>query len=74
MTTIATGGYSTHDASIGYYDSPLIETISVTFMVVGSLPFLLYVKAIHGRPDAIWRWRSPGWQRAATAIRRPIIW
>ena len=38
MTTIATGGFSTRDASIGGFDSALIEYIVVVFMLVGSLP------------------------------------
>ena len=32
-STIAIGGFSTHDASIGYFDSPLIETIAMVFMM-----------------------------------------
>ncbi len=53
MTTIATGGYSTHDASIGYYESVPIEIISVIFMIAGSLPFILYLKMIAGNPRAL---------------------
>ncbi len=61
MTTIATGGFSTHDASIGYYDSTSIELLAILFMIVGSLPFSLYLLAIqgNGRPlltDSQVRW------------------
>jgi trk system potassium uptake protein TrkH len=49
MTTVATGGFSSHDDSLGYYDSAAIETVSITFMIVGSLPFLLYVQAAQAR-------------------------
>lgn len=42
MTTISTGGFSTHDASIGYFNSPLIEFIIVIFMIAGSLPLVMY--------------------------------
>jgi trk system potassium uptake protein TrkH len=55
MTTIATGGYSNYDASIGHFDSTAIETICIAFMMVGSLPFLLYVKASQGRAMALWQ-------------------
>ena len=48
MTTIATGGFSTHDNSFGNFNSPSIEWISVLFMIIGSLPFVLYLKMIHG--------------------------
>ena len=61
MTTIATGGFSTHDASIGYYDSISIDLLAVLFMIVGSLPFGRYLLAIQGnaRPlisDSQIRW------------------
>lgn len=48
MTTIATGGFSTYDASIAHFDSPVIEYIGVVFMLVGSLPFVLYLRALRG--------------------------
>ena len=56
MTTVATGGFSTHDASMGFFESDLIDWIAVTFMVLGSLPFLLYVAMANGRPPSVlWR-------------------
>lgn len=48
MTTVATGGFSTHDASLGYFDSATIEMITVVFMLGSALPFVLYLKAVHG--------------------------
>tara|TARA_Y100001934_G_scaffold276785_1_gene374087 strand:- start:827 stop:2287 length:1461 start_codon:yes stop_codon:yes gene_type:complete len=48
MTTIATGGFSTLDASIGHFNSPTIEGISTVFMILGSLPFVLYLQAVRG--------------------------
>ena len=61
MTTIATGGYSTRDASIGAFASAPIESIAIVFMILGSLPFVLYIQATNGqlRPlftDAQVRW------------------
>ena len=50
MTTIATGGYSTSDASVGSFDSPLIDGIITVGMIMGSLPFFLYLKTLRGRP------------------------
>jgi trk system potassium uptake protein TrkH len=54
MTTIATGGYSNHDASMGYFDSGLIDALAIIGMVVGGIPFLLYVQVIRGRSSALW--------------------
>ncbi len=52
MTTVATGGFSTRDASLGYFDSAAVDLIATLFMVLGSLPFLLYVQLLqgHGKP------------------------
>tara|TARA_B100001287_G_C22674702_1_gene527062 strand:+ start:397 stop:1782 length:1386 start_codon:yes stop_codon:yes gene_type:complete len=47
MTTISTGGFSSHDQSFGYFNSFNIELISVVFMIIGSLPFVLYLQFIH---------------------------
>ncbi len=47
MTTISTGGFSSHDESFGYFNSLRIETISIIFMIIGSLPFVLYLQFIH---------------------------
>ncbi len=41
MATVASGGFSTHDASIAYFNSPAIEWIAVFFMVVSGLPLIL---------------------------------
>ncbi|MRG71210.1 potassium transporter TrkH [Alphaproteobacteria bacterium HT1-32] len=48
MTTISTGGFSTSDASMGHFNSLTIQWISVLFMLLGSLPFALYVRALKG--------------------------
>ncbi len=48
MTTVATGGYSTKDASIAWYQNPVIDYIAVVFMIAGSLPFALYLLVLRG--------------------------
>ncbi len=53
MTTIATGGYSTSDASIGHFDSGLIDMIITVGMIAGSLPFFLYLKSVQGNHRAL---------------------
>ncbi|MBT4487052.1 MAG: TrkH family potassium uptake protein [Rhodospirillaceae bacterium] len=70
MTTIATGGFSTSDQSMGSYDSALIDYTAMAFMIIGSLPFLLYFQVLRGRPLALWRDSQVRWFFAilATAI------
>jgi len=48
MTTIATGGFSNYNQSIGYFDNILIETTSMIFILLGSIPFLAYIKFLNG--------------------------
>ena len=55
MTTVATGGYSTKDGSIGHFDSAAIEWTAITFMIVGGIPFVLYIQAMRGRSFAFWQ-------------------
>ena len=43
MTTVATGGFSTHDESLGYYDSAAVLWVAILFMIVGGLPFSVFV-------------------------------
>ena len=76
MTTIATGGFSTSDGSIGIYDSALIDYTATAFMIVGSLPFLLYFQVIRGRPLALWRDSQVRWFFAilSTAIACMTLW
>ena len=53
MTTIATGGYSTQNNSIGHYQNIYIEIIIVFGMILASLPFILYVKTINNNRKSI---------------------
>jgi trk system potassium uptake protein TrkH len=48
MTTIATGGFSNYNESIGYFNSIPIEISSMLFIILGSLPFIVYIKFING--------------------------
>ncbi len=51
FTTVSTGGFSTHDASLGYFDSTAIETIAVVFMLLGAINFGVHFAAFtRGRP------------------------
>ncbi|MFC3676781.1 TrkH family potassium uptake protein [Ferrovibrio xuzhouensis] len=55
MAAVATGGFSSHDASIGYFHSPAIEWISVVFMALSAMPFVLHLQALHGQPGPLVR-------------------
>jgi len=48
MTTIATGGFSTYNESIGYFQNPKIEIVSIIFIILGSIPFIAYLKYLDG--------------------------
>ena len=48
MTTIATGGFSNYNESIGYFNSFEIEISAMIFIILGSFPFIAYIKFISG--------------------------
>lgn len=63
LTTVSTGGFSTHGESIGWYQSPLIEWIVIFFMFVCGMNFSLHYRLLtHPRSkwplfrDLEWRW------------------
>ena len=68
MTTIATGGFSTSAASVGHFRSASIDYIATLFMIVGSLPFLLYFQALRGHPLLLWRDSQVRWFVAILAV------
>ena len=51
FTTVSTGGFSTHDASFGYFDNPKLLIISDVFMILGAISFALHFR--------VWRHRAP---------------
>lgn len=48
LTTLSTGGFSTFDTSFTGHGGPWIEIVAIVFMIAGSLPFVLYLKALRG--------------------------
>ena len=48
MTTIATGGFSNYNMSIGFFDNVYIEISAMIFIISGSLPFIAYIKFLSG--------------------------
>ena len=48
MTTIATGGFSNYNESIGFFNSIPIEVSAMIFIILGSVPFIAYIKFLNG--------------------------
>jgi trk system potassium uptake protein TrkH len=53
MAAVATGGFSSHDASIGWFKSPAIEWTISALMVVSAMPYVLHIEALRRGPDAL---------------------
>lgn len=54
LTTIATGGFSTHDKSMAFFGSPFLEYAASVFMVMASVNFSLYYYLSIRRPKVLW--------------------
>lgn len=48
FTTVSTGGFSTHDASFGYFNTSL-QWAAIIFMASGAFPFIAYIRLAHGK-------------------------
>lgn len=55
MTTIATGGFSTHNDSIGFFKSSNIEIVASIFIILGSIPFISYLKFAQGNKKVFFK-------------------
>jgi trk system potassium uptake protein TrkH len=64
MTSIATGGFSTSDQSLARFDSAAIDWAISGFMILGSLPFVLYLRMIRGKPGLIFQDSQVRWMMA----------
>ena len=53
MSLISTGGFSTSDSSLGHWEQPAIHWVAVVIMILGSLPFTLYVATCRGNRRAL---------------------
>ena len=61
MTTIATGGFSTHQASIGYFQSSYVEYVCIFFMLLSGINFAMYHFLFNRRFDVIRRNEELHW-------------
>jgi len=55
MTTVATGGFSTHDASFGHFTQKSAIWTATIFMFLSSLPIVVYIRMLRGGSLAIWQ-------------------
>jgi trk system potassium uptake protein TrkH len=61
FSTLSTGGFSTHDASLGYFDNVAIEVIATVFMFLGGANFALHFSALRRREVGVY-WRDTEFQ------------
>lgn len=73
MTTIATGGFSTFDASFGNIEGASTELIAIIFMILGSLPFVLYLKVVRGDFESLIRDSQVRWFLSIVGISIMIL-
>ena len=69
FSTMGLGGFSTHDASFGFFDSPAIEMVSIGFMLIAGMNFGTLFLAVSGR--SLWPYiRDPeaGWFLGVTLL------
>ncbi|HEY1027254.1 MAG TPA: TrkH family potassium uptake protein [Pseudomonas sp.] len=55
MASISTGGFSTSDQSLAHWPQPAVHWTAVLFMILGSLPFMLFVATLRGNRKALLR-------------------
>jgi trk system potassium uptake protein TrkH len=58
FSILSTAGFSTHDASLAYYNSPAIEIVAITFMILGAINFNVHFLVLHGQGPMTY-WRDP---------------
>jgi trk system potassium uptake protein len=68
MTSIATGGFSTYDASVGHFDNAAIDWAMSVIMLLGSIPFVLYLRVIRGDLRTVYLDTQVRWFLAIVAI------
>jgi len=49
FSTVAIGGFSTHDASLGYFDNQAIEIVAIVFMFLGAINFALHFSVVRSK-------------------------
>lgn len=71
-TTMGLGGFSSHDASFGYWNSARIEAVAVVFMLLAGISFMLYFVAWRQRSLRV-LWRNPEVQAYLAVIGGAVV-
>lgn len=58
MSTLATGGFSTKDSSVGWYDSTYIDIVVIVFMYLAGISFAMHFRLLRGEVDNFFRNRE----------------
>lgn len=74
MSTVAAGGFAAYDSSLAYFDNAAIVWVAVVFMLSASLPFVLYIHALRGRPDRLWQSSEVRLFLAIFVIATGLVW
>jgi trk system potassium uptake protein TrkH len=68
MTSISTGGFSTHDASVGHFDAATTQWVLILTMILGSMPFVLYLRVLRGDVTSLARDGQVRWMMAILLV------
>jgi trk system potassium uptake protein len=68
MTSISTGGFSTYDASVGHFNNAGIDWAMSIIMLLGSVPFVLYLRVVRGDLRTVYLDTQVRWFLAIAAI------
>ncbi|WP_245593534.1 TrkH family potassium uptake protein [Azospirillum halopraeferens] len=68
MTAVATGGFSTRDASVGGWQNDWVEWILVVFMLLGGMPFVRFISVSRGDPAPLLRDTQVRWYVGFIAV------
>ncbi len=55
FTTMPTGGFSTRNASVAFYQSAYFDTVFIIFMIIAGINFTLHFQLLRGKPLCFWR-------------------
>ena len=76
FSTVAIGGFSTHDASIGYFDSAAVEAVAIVFMVISGINFGLHFMAFNRRNPLLYLrdWEVRVYLLVLAAVAGVVCW
>jgi trk system potassium uptake protein len=78
FSTMATGGFSTRNASVGQFESPYVDWVIIVFMILAGTSFALHYAALHGRLTRFWQSEEfryyLGIMLAASTLAALVLW